>query len=40
MKRREAEFRAKMVHEFLDKGERNTYVHTLHQERTALRKRE
>jgi hypothetical protein len=40
VKRREAEFRAKMVHEFLDRGERNTYVHTLHQERTALRKRE
>lgn len=40
LKRREAEFRAHMVQEFLDKGERNTYVHTLHQERAALRQRE
>lgn len=40
VKRHEAEFRAKMVHEFLDKGERNHYVHTLHEERSALRKRE
>jgi hypothetical protein len=29
-----------MVKEFLDRGERNTYVHTLHQERAALRARE
>jgi hypothetical protein len=40
VKRREAEFRAKMVHEFLDRGERNTYVHVLHEERAALVKRE
>jgi hypothetical protein len=40
VKRREAQFRADMVHEFLDRGERNIYVHTLHQERAALRKRE
>jgi hypothetical protein len=40
VRKREADFRASMVLEFLDRGERNTYVHTLHQERAALRKRE
>jgi len=40
VRRREAEFRAKMVHEFLDRGERNTYVHVLHEERAALVKRQ
>ncbi len=40
VKRREAEFRANMVQEFLDRGERNTYLHTLRQERAALIKRE
>lgn len=40
VKRRDAEFRANMVQEFLDRGERNTYVHTLHEERAALRRRE
>lgn len=40
VKRREAEYRAKMVQEFLDRGERNTYVHVLHEERTALIKRQ
>lgn len=40
VKKREAQFRADMVHEFLDKGERNVYVHTLHEERAALRKRQ
>ena len=40
MRRREAEFRAKMVHEFLDRGERNTYLHVLREERAALIKRE
>jgi|CZKI01.1.fsa_nt_gi hypothetical protein len=40
VKRREAEFRAKMVHEFLDRGERNTYLHVLREERAALVKRE
>src|ERR1700691_3008567 len=39
VKRREAEFRAKMVHEFLDRGERNTYLHSLREERAALVKR-
>ena len=39
VKRREAEFRANMVQEFLDRGERNTYLHTLRQERAALIKR-
>ncbi|HEY4988328.1 MAG TPA: hypothetical protein VII09_00900 [Opitutaceae bacterium] len=34
--RREAEFRAKMIQEFLDRGERNTYLHTLRAERAAL----
>lgn len=40
VKRREAQFRADMVKEFLDKGERNTYVHVLHEERAALLKRQ
>ncbi len=40
VRRREAEFRAKMVHEFLDRGERNSYLHVLHEERAALIKRE
>ena len=39
VKRREAEFRANMVQEFLDRGERNTYLHTLREERVALIKR-
>ena len=39
VKRREASYRAKMVHEFLDRGERNTYLHTLREERAALVKR-
>jgi hypothetical protein len=39
VKRREASFRVKMVHEFLDRGERNTYLHTLREERAALVKR-
>jgi hypothetical protein len=39
VKRREAEFRANMVHEFLDRGERNTYLHTLREELAALVKR-
>jgi len=40
VKKREAQFRANMVQEFLDKGERNLYVHTLHEERVALRRRQ
>jgi hypothetical protein len=36
VKRREAEFRANMVKEFLDRGERNTYLNTLRAEKTAL----
>ncbi len=40
VKRREAEFRVHMVQEFLDRGERNTYLHTLHEERAALIKRD
>jgi hypothetical protein len=36
---REASYRAKMVQEFLDRGERNTYLHTLREERAALAKR-
>jgi hypothetical protein len=40
VRRREAEFRAKMIHEFLDRGERNTYLHILREERAALIKRE
>ncbi len=39
VKRREASFRVKMVHEFLDRGERNTYLHSLREERAALVKR-
>jgi len=39
VKLREATFRAKMVHEFLDRGERNTYLHTLRGERADLVKR-
>jgi hypothetical protein len=39
VKRREASFRVKMIHEFLDRGERNTYLHTLRQERADLVKR-
>jgi hypothetical protein len=39
VKLREASFRAKMVQEFLDRGERNTYLHTLRQEQAALVKR-
>jgi hypothetical protein len=40
VRRRDAEFRANMVGEFLDRGERNTYLHTLREQLTALRKRE
>ncbi|MGA7724012.1 MAG: hypothetical protein WCA95_01935 [Opitutaceae bacterium] len=40
VRRREAEYRAKMIQEFLDRGERNTYLHVLREERTALIKRE
>jgi hypothetical protein len=40
VRRRDAEFRANMVQEFLDHGERNTYVHVLHEERAALVRRE
>jgi hypothetical protein len=40
VRRRDAEFRAKMVREFLDRGERNTYLHTLREQLAALRKRE
>jgi len=40
VKRREAAFRAKMVNEFLDRGERNSYIHILRGERAALVKRE
>jgi hypothetical protein len=36
VKRREAEYRVKMVAEFLDRGERNTYLHTVLRERDAL----
>jgi len=39
VRRREAEFRANMVQEFLDRGERNTYLHTLREERAALVRR-
>jgi hypothetical protein len=39
VKRREASFRVKMIHEFLDRGERNTYLHTLREELAALVKR-
>jgi hypothetical protein len=40
VKRRDAEFRAKMVREFLDRGERNTYLHALREEKAALIRRE
>jgi len=40
VKRREAEYRVKMIQEFLDRGERNTYLHTLREERAALIKRD
>lgn len=40
VKRREAAYRVEMVKEFLDKGERNTYLHVLHEERAALLKRQ
>src|SRR5580704_17768926 len=40
VKRREAEFRAKMVLEFLDRGERNSLLHVLREERAALLKRQ
>jgi len=40
VKRREAAFRAKMVNEFLDRGERNIYLHVLREEKAALLKRE
>jgi hypothetical protein len=40
VKRREAAFRVHMVKEFLDRGERNTYVHSLHEQRDALIRRE
>jgi hypothetical protein len=36
VRRREAEYRAKMVQEFLDRGERNTYLHTLRGEKADL----
>ena len=39
VKKREAEFRAQMVREFLDRGERNTYLHALRQEKAALQAR-
>jgi len=40
VRRREAEFRAKMVQEFLDRGERNTHLHVLREERAELLKRQ
>jgi hypothetical protein len=40
VKRREADYRVAMVKEFLDKGERNTYLHVLHEERAELLKRQ
>jgi hypothetical protein len=40
VKQRDAAFRTHMIQEFLDRGERNTYVHVLHEERAALRRRE
>jgi hypothetical protein len=40
VRRRDAEFRAHMVHEFLDRGERNTYLHSLREQLAALRKRD
>lgn len=40
VKRREAEYRVKMIQEFLDRGERNSYLHILREERAALIKRD
>jgi hypothetical protein len=40
VRRRDAEFRANMVREFLDRGERNTYLHTLREQLAALKKRD
>ncbi len=40
VKRREADFRAKTILEFLDRGERNTLLHILREERAALIRRE
>ncbi len=40
VKRREAEYRASLVPEFLDRGERNTYLHTLRLEKAALIRRQ
>ena len=40
VKRREAEYRVKMIQEFLDRGERNTYLHVLREERAALIRRD
>ncbi len=40
VKRREAEYRVKMIQEFLDRGERNSYLHVLREECAALIKRE
>lgn len=40
VRRRDAEFRANMVQEFLDRGERNTYVHSLRGQLAALRTRD
>lgn len=40
IKKREAEFRAKMVLEFLDRGERNSLLHVLREERAALLERQ
>jgi hypothetical protein len=37
--KREASYRAKMVQEFADRGERNTYMHSLREEIAALVKR-
>jgi hypothetical protein len=39
VRRRDAEFRAKMVDEFLDRGERNTYLHVLREELAGLVRR-
>ncbi len=40
VKRREAAFRAKMVNEFLDRGERNSHIHVLREEQAALVRRQ
>jgi hypothetical protein len=40
VKRREAAFRAKMVNEFLDRGERNSYLHVLREELAGLLRRQ